>query len=128
MIQVFQNILGNALKFTNEQGMIQTKFQEKDGELKISIFNTGKSIPEEDLEYVFDKFYQSKNQNLRKPIGSGLGLAICKNIINAHGGKILVKNKEIGVTFEIILKSKNAKLQLEEDIIKPRSGEIISKG
>jgi Osmosensitive K+ channel histidine kinase len=58
MIQVFQNILGNALKFTNEQGMIQTKFQEKDGELKISIFNTGKSIPEEDLEYVFDKFYQ----------------------------------------------------------------------
>lgn len=128
MIQVFQNILGNALKFTNEQGMIQTKFQEKDGELKISIFNTGKSIPEEDLEYVFDKFYQSKNQNLRKPIGSGLGLAICKNIINAHGGKILAKNKEIGVTFEIILKSKNAKLQLEEDIIKPRSGEINSNG
>ena len=103
MIQVFQNILGNAVKFTNEQGMIQTKFQEKDGELKISIFNTGKTIPEEDLEFVFDKFYQSKNQNIRKPIGSGLGLAICKNIINAHGGKISVKNKEIGVTFEVFL-------------------------
>src|SRR5690606_7028876 len=67
MIQVFQNILGNALKFANEQGMVQTKFQDKEGGLKISVFNTGKTIPEEDLEFVFEKFYQSKNQNLRKP-------------------------------------------------------------
>lgn len=107
MIQVFQNILGNALKFANEQGMIQTKFQEKDGMLKISIFNTGKTIPTEDLQYVFEKFYQSKNQNLRKPLGSGLGLAICKKIISAHGGNIEAKNKEIGVTFEIFLPTKN---------------------
>ena len=51
--------------------------------LKISIFNTGKTIPTEDLQYVFEKFYQSKNQNLRKPLGSGLGLAVCKRIISA---------------------------------------------
>jgi len=91
MIQVFQNILGNALKFTNEQGMIQTKFQMKDYFLKISIFNTGKTIPEEDLDFVFEKFYQSKNQNLRKPVGSGLGLAICKKIMLAQNGDIKVK-------------------------------------
>ncbi|MGZ5210588.1 MAG: sensor histidine kinase, partial [Kaistella sp.] len=107
MIQVFQNILGNALKFANEQGMVQTKFQEKEDGLKISIFNTGKTIPQEDLEFVFEKFYQSKNQNLRKPLGSGLGLAICKKIINAHGGTIEAENKEIGVTFEIFLPTKN---------------------
>ena len=64
MIQVFQNILGNAYKFTDESGMIQTKFIEKDGQLNISIFNTGKKIPEEDIELIFDKFYQSKNQIL----------------------------------------------------------------
>ena len=103
MIQVFQNILGNALKFTNDQGMIQIKFQQKDDQLKISIFNTGKTIPEEDLEFIFEKFYQSKNQNLRKPVGSGLGLAICKKIMIAQQGDIEVKNKEIGVTFEIYL-------------------------
>ncbi|KIA83690.1 sodium:proline symporter [Kaistella solincola] len=103
MIQVFQNILGNALKFTNEQGMIQTKFQKQNEKLKISVFNTGKIIPPEDLDFIFEKFYQSKNQNLQKPAGSGLGLAICRQIMRAHGGDILVKNKEIGVTFEIFL-------------------------
>ena len=116
MIQVFQNILGNALKFTNDQGMIQTKFQEIDDQLKISIFNTGKIIPEEDLEFIFDKFYQSKNQNLRKPIGSGLGLAICKKIMVAQNGDIEVKNKEIGVTFEIFLPLKKLeKVEIVDD-------------
>ena len=115
MIQVFQNILGNALKFTNEQGMIQTKFQEKDDQLKISIFNTGKTIPEEDLEFIFDKFYQSKNQNLRKPIGSGLGLVICKKIMIAQNGNIEVKNKEIGVSFEIYLPKENESVSNADD-------------
>lgn len=78
MIQLFQNILGNALKFTDEQGTIQTKLSEKENQLVIKIFNTGKHIPEEDLEMIFDKFYQSKNQNILKPTGSGLGLAISK--------------------------------------------------
>lgn len=103
MIQVFQNILGNALKFTTEDGSVQTKFRETENSLQISVFNTGKKIPEEDLEFIFDKFYQSKNQNIRKPLGSGLGLAICKKIIEAHHGKILAKNKELGVVFEITL-------------------------
>ena len=105
MIQVFQNILGNAVKFTPEQGIIQAKFRKKEDQIRISIFNTGKNIPEEDLEFIFDKFYQSKNQNTRKPLGSGLGLAICKKIIAAHHGKIASKNKETGVVFEINLPS-----------------------
>ncbi|WDT67652.1 ATP-binding protein [Cloacibacterium sp. TD35] len=105
MIQVFQNILGNAYKFTDESGIIQTKFIEKEDQLNISIFNTGKKIPEEDIELIFDKFYQSKNQNIRKPIGTGLGLAICKKIIEAHKGEISAENKEIGVVFNIKLNS-----------------------
>ena len=103
IIQVFQNILGNAYKFTEESGMIQVKFQEKDNLLKIGIFNTGKKIPDEDIELIFDKFYQSKHQNIRKPVGTGLGLAICKKIIDAHQGKIYAENKEIGVTINILM-------------------------
>ena len=103
LIQVFQNILGNAFKFTDEQGTIQAKFQEKDNLLFIKIFNTGKQIPDDDLNLIFDKFYQSRNQNLKKPSGSGLGLAICKKIMEAHNGSISAKNMEIGVEFEMIL-------------------------
>ena len=106
LIQVFQNILGNALKFTDDQGTIQAKFQEKDEQLIIKIFNTGKQIPEDDLNLIFDKFYQSRNQNLRKPSGSGLGLAICKKIMEAQNGSISANNMEIGVEFKIILNSK----------------------
>ena len=103
IIQVFQNILGNAYKFTEESGMIQVKFQDKDNLLKIGIFNTGKKIPDEDIDLIFDKFYQSKYQNIRKPVGTGLGLAICKKIIDAHQGKIYAENKEIGVTINILM-------------------------
>lgn len=116
LIQVFQNILGNALKFTDEQGTIQAKFQEKDGQLIIKIFNTGKQIPEDDLNLIFDKFYQSRNQNLRKPSGSGLGLAICKKIMEAHKGSISAKNMEIGVEFEMTLNN-NFKYNSESERI-----------
>lgn len=109
LIQVFQNILGNALKFAEEQGTIQAKFQEKNANLVINIFNTGRKIPEEDLELIFDKFYQSKNQNLRKPSGSGLGLAICKKIMEAQNGTIGAENNELGVTFTIQLRTQTSK-------------------
>lgn len=103
MIQLFQNILGNALKFTDEHGTIQTKLSEKEYEVIIKIFNTGKHIPEEDLELIFDKFYQSKNQNILKPTGSGLGLAISKKIVQAQGGSIKAENSGLGVTFTVTL-------------------------
>ncbi|WP_160138784.1 ATP-binding protein [Chryseobacterium sp. c4a] len=106
MIQLLQNIWGNALKFTDEQGTIQTKLLERDHQLMITIFNTGKHIPEEDLEMIFDKFYQSKNQNILKPTGSGLGLAISKKIIQAHNGSIKAENRGLGVTFTISLPEK----------------------
>lgn len=106
-IQLFQNILGNALKFTDEQGIIQTKFSQRNSKLTIKIFNTGKNIPDEDLELIFDKFYQSRNQNIRKPTGSGLGLAISKKITEAHGGHIKAENSGLGVTFTITQPIKN---------------------
>ena len=62
-----------------------------------------------DFENIFDKFYQSTNQNFKKPIGSGLGLAICKQIIEHHKGKIWASNNVTGgacLSFTL-LKNKN---------------------
>ncbi|MDP9961594.1 signal transduction histidine kinase/Na+/proline symporter [Chryseobacterium lathyri] len=113
MIQLFQNIFGNALKFTDNQGTIQTKLSEKEDHVIITIFNTGRHIPEEDLEMVFDKFYQSKNQNILKPTGSGLGLAISKKIVQAHSGTIKAENSGLGVTFTISIPYSITKNEVE---------------
>ena len=74
--------------FQNDQ--IQNYYYE------IKIQNNGKSIEPDDFEAIFDKFYQARNQNIKKPIGSGLGLAICKKIIEHHKGKIWVENAQNG--------------------------------
>lgn len=89
IIQVLHNLLSNAIKFcADTAGKISIKITENPDFVAVHIYNNGKEIKAEDLEAIFDKFYQSRNQNIKKPIGSGLGLAICKKIIEHHKGKI----------------------------------------
>lgn len=107
-IQVIHNLMGNAIKFCDmSKGIIILSISENNDFVKITCSNNGKKIPENELDAIFDKFYQSHNQNYKKPIGSGLGLAITKQIIEQHQGKISANNTNEGVKFEIIL-PKNA--------------------
>lgn len=108
IIQVITNLVSNAIKFADEKaGIIIITLSDKEEEyLKINVFNNGKGVNPEDLESIFDKFYQSSNQNIKKPIGSGLGLAICKQIVEAHKGKIWAENVHNGVTFSFTLPRK----------------------
>lgn len=108
IIQVITNLVSNAIKFADEKtGIIIITLSEKEDEyVKVNVFNNGKGVNPEDLESIFDKFYQSSNQNIKKPIGSGLGLAICKQIIEAHKGKIWAENVQNGVTFSFTLPKK----------------------
>ena len=93
IVQVVHNLLSNAIKFCAvNNGKISIEIKEANEVVEISIKNNGNRIDEEDFEAIFDKFYQSKNQNYKKPIGSGLGLAICKQIIDHHKGKIWAEN------------------------------------
>lgn len=101
ILQVLTNLLSNALKFcAPDKGEITVNSKSNNGFVEVSVHDNGKSIPKEDFKFIFDKFYQSQNQNTIKPEGSGLGLAISKQIIEKHGGKIWAKNnKKHGVTF-----------------------------
>lgn len=103
--QVLTNLLSNALKFCEaNKGEVILDYGFNKGMLEVKVKDNGRGIPEADLPFVFDKFYQSKNQNIIKPEGSGLGLAICNQIIKNHGGKIWVNNnKKTGVTFGFTL-------------------------
>ena len=101
MLQVLTNLLSNAIKFCQPQiGKIVISYQVVNDEVMVCVNDNGKGVPEEDLEYIFNRFYQSKNQNTIKPEGSGLGLAICKRIVERHGGKIWAEAKNNpGTTF-----------------------------
>ncbi|MFN3300064.1 MAG: ATP-binding protein, partial [Sediminibacterium sp.] len=86
--QVFMNLLGNAIKFATSA--ISIRIAKSDKEYTIEITDDGKGIDAGMEELIFDKFFQAKNQTLKKPEGTGLGLAISKKIIELHGGKIWV--------------------------------------
>ncbi|WP_296384249.1 sensor histidine kinase [Winogradskyella sp.] len=92
ILQVLTNLLSNAIKFCKPKvGVITIDYKLGNEFVEISVTDNGKGIPEEDHDFVFDKFYQSKHQNTIKPQGSGLGLAITKQIVEKHKGKIWAK-------------------------------------
>lgn len=103
MIQVLTNIISNAIKFCEpNKGCITVDYKLGNDCMIISVSDNGKGIPKEDQEFIFDKFYQSKNQNTIKPQGSGLGLAISKQIIERHRGKIWLDTNHVeGAKFNI---------------------------
>jgi signal transduction histidine kinase len=91
--QVFTNLVGNALKFTEPQGAIDVSLARKNGEVVCQVRDTGCGIPPDELDRVFDRFYQVEKVVTRKSGGTGLGLAIVKNIIEAHGGRIWIESR-----------------------------------
>ncbi|MFC4263267.1 ATP-binding protein [Ferruginibacter yonginensis] len=94
--QVLQNLLSNAIKFVDDvTGKIKVSVHLNYDEVQVWVEDNGAGIDEAVHELIFDKFFQAKNQTLKKPEGSGLGLAISKKIIEMHGGKIWVENGEV---------------------------------
>lgn len=97
IFQVVTNLVSNAIKFSpDENGLIVIAVHEKPDAIEVQVRDNGKGIAKGDFETIFDKFYQSTNQNFKKPIGSGLGLAICKQIIEMHKGQIWAANSSTG--------------------------------
>ena len=92
--QVMTNLVGNAIKFIDSGGSIRISIFPNHDEVQVWVEDDGKGISPELHELIFDKFFQARNQTLKKPEGSGLGLAICKKIIDMHGGKIWVESSE----------------------------------
>ncbi len=101
IMQVMINLLSNAVKFTEApDGLIQIVVRSLDHHLEFVIKDNGKGIQAEYQQLIFEKFFQARNQTIRKPKGSGLGLAICKKIIDLHGGEISVLSETgKGATF-----------------------------
>lgn len=102
--QVLVNLISNALKYSDNGSQVAVTVAEDKGNTRITVSDTGIGISEEDLPYVFERFYRADKSRNRMTGGSGIGLTIAKAIIDAHKGKITVKsiiNK--GTTFTITL-------------------------
>lgn len=102
MEQVFTNLIDNAIRHSEKHGEVRVTVSNNTDKLSVSIQDSGSGIPDEDLPFVFERFYKadkSRERNKEKK-GTGLGLAIAKNIIEAHHGTISVKSKlKQGTTF-----------------------------
>ena len=103
MEKVLINLLSNAFKFTQEFGRINFTLTEEADQVRIVISDSGIGIAEAQLEHVFERFYQAKD-NRMKSAGIGIGLSLSKQLVVLHKGKIEVKSVEgQGTTFEVIL-------------------------
>ncbi|MFS0576712.1 ATP-binding protein [Sporosarcina sp. 179-K 3D1 HS] len=92
--QVFTNLIDNAVRHTPESGHVELSISKKTNVVEITVSDTGSGIPEEDLPFIFERFYKADKARTRKKGGTGLGLAIAKNIIDSHGGTIAARRGE----------------------------------
>ncbi len=104
--QVILNLVDNAIKYTPDGGTVTVTTAEKDGNLLLSVKDTGMGIPHKDLPRIFERFYRVDEARSREQGGTGLGLAIVKHIVHLHGGKITVDSEAgRGSCFTVSLKA-----------------------
>ena len=96
------NLVGNAVKFTPEGGLIEVLLQDLDDKVKIIVKDNGIGISEENQKIIFDRFNQVVDESSEQKGGSGLGLTITKQLITLHNGDIYVES-EVGVGSEFII-------------------------
>ncbi len=92
---VITNLVNNALRYTPEHGKVTIAAEQMNGDICVHVADTGRGIPQEALETIFEKFVQVKKATESTPGSVGLGLAITKEVVEAHGGKIWV-DSELG--------------------------------
>ena len=93
MIQALSNLLGNAVKYSEPDTIVNVKVEEMEQELKISFTDQGHGISSQHLERLFERFYRVDTARSRKMGGTGLGLSIVKHITQLHGGQVTVESK-----------------------------------
>ncbi|XYI02268.1 ATP-binding protein [Sorangium sp. So ce1128] len=97
VLQVLANLIGNAIKFTEEGGTITVRAELRSNEALFAVADTGPGIPPDHLPYVFDEFWQAAET---ARLGTGLGLTIAKGLVETHGGRIWAESRlGVGTTF-----------------------------
>lgn len=125
MERIILNLLSNAVKFTPRKGKISVRIEEHTSHIFIRVKDTGKGIPDNKLDSIFERFVQVDKSLKRTHEGSGIGLSIVKSLVELHGGKISVISKE-GEGTEFIIHIP-CKLVENKAYVKSACGAQISK-
>lgn len=104
VMQMLDNIISNANKYSPDGGRISFYLKKFEDEIEVSIADEGLGVPDEDLANVFDRFFRVDKARSREMVGTGLGLAIAREVIEAHGGRIWAeRNKTKGTIIKFTL-------------------------
>ena len=104
--EVFMNFFSNAVNHCEDDKIIEVKMEQKDGKVRVSVFNTGKPIPEDSIHHIWEKFYKVDKARTREYGGSGVGLSIVKAIMESMNQQFGVNNYNNGVEFWFELETK----------------------
>lgn len=113
--EVFNNYLSNAFNHVDDEKLIRVRIEKKEQQVRVSVFNTGHPIPEEDIGKIWGKFYKVDKARTREYGGSGVGLSIVKATMDLLGQSYGVENKENGVEFWFELDATNGIPAIRED-------------
>lgn len=104
LCRIFDNLIGNAVKYTPPDGKVTVRAVERLDNLVVTVSDTGIGIPEDDLPSLWEEFYRASNARASNIPGTGLGLSIVKRLVEGMGGAVGVSSEEnVGTTFKVIL-------------------------
>ncbi|GAB5493006.1 MAG: hypothetical protein Phog2KO_32210 [Phototrophicaceae bacterium] len=107
--QAVTNIVGNAIKYTPNEGKITVRLEQNEDSIRFEVQDTGYGIPKEAQEKMFTEFYRAKSEATSHISGTGLGLSLVKSVIEAHGGEIdFISEEGVGSTFFFTLPATKA--------------------
>ena len=104
LLQVITNLVSNAIKFSPPDSSVQVRLEQRSEGVALSVSDEGRGIPEDKLEFIFERFQQVDASDARQKGGTGLGLAICRTIVEQHRGRIWAERNAVrGATFHVLL-------------------------
>ena len=104
LVSAIHSLLENAVTFSYEEATVKVSGCQADGEIRLSVSDTGVGIPTRDLERIFERFYRVDHGRSRDTGGTGLGLSIVRHVANNHQGWVDVESREgEGSTFTLVL-------------------------
>lgn len=102
--RAMNNLLSNALKFTEDGGRVRCRLEHDDDQVRMVVSDTGIGIPLDEQHGLFEKFFRSSTAQERAIPGTGLGLSIVAGIVASHGGRVAVESAHLeGTTFTVVL-------------------------